>query len=64
MNRVTSVDLYMQYHKDTGNVLDVDNRFSRQSYVRYLEEKYLEKLNEEKEREELFNQTAIFDDTI
>lgn len=59
MSRVTSVDLYMQYHKDTGNILDVDNRFSKQAYNQYLEDKLLEKMNEEREVEELFNNTAV-----
>lgn len=67
MSRVTSVDLYMQYHKDTGKLIgsnnglfsNTDDRFSDKPYCKFLEDKLLEKMNEEREVEELFNNTAI-----
>ena len=60
---VTKNDLCIGYSLSTGKVLskyDADN-FKDADYCKFIEDQLLEKLNEEKEREELFNQTAIFD---
>lgn len=58
----------MQYHKDTGKLIsgngvysNIDDRFTDKSYFEFLEEQLLEKMNQEREVEELFNQTAVFD---
>ena len=42
---ITSKDLQMQYHKDTGHLPDNDNK----AYLEWVEELYLQKVNEEQE---------------
>lgn len=64
MSRVTRQDLMIEYLKNNGKYLDLSEEKDVNDYCIFLEDKLLEKMNEEKEREELFNQTAIFDDTI
>lgn len=64
MNRVTRQDLMIEYSKNNGKYLDLSEEKDVNDYCIFLEDKLLESMNKEKELEELFNQTAIFDDTI
>lgn len=43
--QVTQRDLYMQFHNETGNYVENDMK----KYYNWLENLYLDKLNEEKE---------------
>lgn len=61
---VTKNDLILQYSLSIGNYVskyDADN-FKDKRYCEFIENKLLDELNEKKEREELFNQTTLFED--
>jgi hypothetical protein len=61
MNRVTRQDLMIEYSKNNGKYLDLSEEKDVNDYCIFLEDQLLEKLNQEREVEELFNQTAVFD---
>ena len=44
--QVTQRELFLQYHRETGNYANETNLIP---YYEWLEERYLERLNEEKE---------------
>lgn len=54
--QVSEIDLIMQYNKETGDRVckDQTERLENFDYCKWLEEKYLEKLNEDREVNELF----------
>lgn len=60
---VTKNDLILEYTLKTGKFLDKRDAedFMSLEYCKFIENRLLEKLNEEKEREELFNQTNVID---
>ena len=59
MSRITSVDLILEYKKSNGIILDESSRFDNSHYCQFIEYLLLNKLNEEREVEELFNNTAV-----
>ena len=53
----TKKDLYIQFHNETGNEVrdDLFDRY-KQQYYDWLEERYLERINEEEAINNLFSQ--------
>lgn len=56
MSNITKLDLVLKYKQETGhNVsLKFEERIEPHSYHKWLEDKYLENINQEKEVNELF----------
>lgn len=57
---ITKLDLEIKYHKETGNAVGnlkiIGSGKNRKAYFKWIEEKYLEHLNDEVNIKNLFNE--------
>lgn len=58
MQNYTRLDLRMDYKKDTGDGVDINNYPPTKSYIQYLEENLIKYRNEERQINDLNNLIA------
>ena len=51
---ITEIDLILEFTKDTGIRIEKEERFENMHYLHWLEHNLLDKMNEEKQIENLF----------